>query len=61
MIDLKKERLKKGMTQEQLGNEVGVVRQMISNIENGVCRPSVETAQSISKILNLDWTKFFTV
>lgn len=59
MIDLKKERIKKGMTQEQLADEVGVIRQTISNIECGIARPSVETAQAIAKVLEFEWTLFF--
>lgn len=59
MIDLKEERVKNGITQEQLGREIGVTRQTISEIERGVNRPSVETAQAIAKMLGFDWTRFF--
>lgn len=59
MVNLKEERLKKGYTQEELGDKVGLVRQAISAIELGVRRPSVETAQAIGKVLDIDWTRFF--
>lgn len=59
MIDLKKIREAAGMTQEQLAGKVGVVRQTISNIECGLALPSVNTAQSIARVLEIDWFLFF--
>ena len=59
MIDLKKIREKKGMTQEQLADKVGVVRQTISNIECGLALPSVTNAQAIAQVLDFDWADFF--
>lgn len=59
MIDLKKQRMEKGMTQEQLANKVGVVRTTISNIECGLMRPSVEVAKLIGAELEFDWTLFY--
>lgn len=60
MLDLKKVREESGMTQEELGYKIGVVRQAISNIERGKTRPSVETAQAIGKTLGFDWILFFS-
>lgn len=59
MVNLREERLKRGYTQESLGKEVGLVRQAISNIENGINHPSVDTAQKLAKVLGFDWTRFF--
>lgn len=59
MVDLKKVRMEKGLTQEQLAEKVGVIRQTISNIECGLMRPSVETAKIIANVLEIDWTEFF--
>lgn len=59
MIDLKKARTEKGMTQEQLAEAVGVVRQTISNIECGLTLPSITNAQAIAQVLGFDWTNFF--
>lgn len=59
MIDLKKERTEKGLTQQELADKIGVVRQTISNIECGSMRPSVEVAKLISSVLEIDWTGFF--
>lgn len=59
MVDLKKIRTEKGMTQEQLAVEAGVIRQTISNIECGIALPSVDTAKAIGEILGFDWAEFF--
>jgi len=59
MIDLRKIREAAGMTQEQLAEKVGVIRQTISNIECGIALPSVPTAQAIGKVLEFDWADFF--
>lgn len=59
MVDLKKIREDKGLTQEQLADKVGVVRQTISNIECGLSLPSVVNAQAIAEILEFDWSDFF--
>lgn len=59
MVDLKKIRSEKGMTQEQLAAAIGVVRQTISNIECGLALPSITNAQAIAQVLDFDWTNFF--
>lgn len=59
MVDLRKIRTDAGMTQQQLADACHVVRQTICEIERGVNRPSIQTAQSIAGILNFDWTEFF--
>lgn len=60
MIDLRTERVKKGLSQAELARECGVVRQAISNVECGIATPSVKTAHAIGKVLGLDWTEFFS-
>lgn len=59
MVDLKNIRVKHGMTQKQLSEKCGVVRQAITNIECGANLPSVKTAKAIGKILGFDWALFF--
>ena len=59
MIDLKVIREQAGKTQQELADEVGVIRQTISNIECGISAPSVPTAMAIGKVLDLDWKGFF--
>ena len=60
MVDLRKAREAAGMTQEQLAEKVGVIRQTISNIECGISMPSVPTAKAISEVLDFHWTEFFS-
>lgn len=60
MIDLRKVRQEKGLTQNALAENVGVIRQTISNIECGLNRPSPELAMKLGEILEIDWSKFFT-
>lgn len=59
MVDLKKRREEAGMTQEQLAEKTGVIRQTISNIECGISSPSVQTAIAIGHVLEFNWTEFF--
>lgn len=59
MIDLKSLRLAKGLTQEQLAEKAHVVRTAITNIEQGLAKPSISTAKALAAILEFDWWKFF--
>ena len=57
--NLRKLRLAKGFTQEQLANELGIEISQISRIERGVINTSITTLYSISKVLNLDVSELF--
>lgn len=59
VIDLQKEREKKGLSQEQLANLIGVKRQALSGIERGLSLPSVENAKKLASVLDLKWSDFF--
>lgn len=52
-------RKKSNLTQQNIADEIGVTRQMISAIENGDAEPSVTTAKSLGNLLNFPWTRFF--
>lgn len=56
LIELRKQ---KKLSQQELAEKVGITRQMISAIENGDATPSVPKAQTISKLLGCEWTKFY--
>ena len=58
-MGLKEVREKKGMTQQELADKIGCVRQTISMIENGNNQLTVEMAKKISKVLKVKWTKLF--
>jgi predicted transcriptional regulator len=48
---VKQQRLKIGMTQKELANQVGVSTSMINQIESGRSAPSYETAKKIFEVL----------
>ena len=51
--------LRKGYTQTQIAEAVGITQQMYSFIELGVRRPSVEVAKKIASVMGFNWTRFF--
>jgi transcriptional regulator with XRE-family HTH domain len=57
--NLRKLRLEKGFSQEQLANELGVEVSQISRIERGLINTSILMLYSISKILKTPEAKFF--
>ncbi len=56
---LRNKRLEKKLTQSEIAEMAGVDVTMISKIELGERRPSVEVAKKIAAILSFNWTKFF--
>lgn len=46
------------LSQKQVSKLVGIERSYYTKIENGL-RPSVNVAQSIGRVMNIDWTIFF--
>lgn len=55
---IKQARLKKGLTQKELGRLSGVHEMSISKIERGIVVVKIETLQKIQKILSAEWVKF---
>lgn len=58
-MDLKKARLEKGLTQQQLAEMLGITRQTISHIECGRIKPSIDNAKAIANVLGFEWSNFF--
>lgn len=56
---LRKLRSERGLTQEQLANELGVEISQISRIERGVINTSATTIYEIAKVLKIDISKLF--
>ncbi len=52
--NLKRLRLAKGLTQDELAELLFVTRQTVSNYENGRSRPDIETLMTIAEILETD-------
>ena len=51
--------LRKGYTQTQIAEAVGITQQMYSAVELGVRRPSVDVAKKIAAVMGFNWTRFF--
>lgn len=54
---IKEIRLKKGLTQEELGNKTNISVRTIQRIENGEVAPRLYTLQSIATVLEIDYEK----
>jgi transcriptional regulator with XRE-family HTH domain len=57
-IALRKLRLAKKLTQEQLGFEAGLRRTFISSLELGEKQPSLATIQKLATVFELSMSKF---
>lgn len=57
--NLRKLRLAKGFTQEQLANELCVEISQISRIERGIINTSITTLYAISRTLKIEVSEFF--
>jgi transcriptional regulator with XRE-family HTH domain len=57
--NLRRIRLEKGYTQEQLANELGVEISQISRIERGVISTSIYTLYQFKLVLDIDLNEFF--
>ena len=57
--NLRKLRVAKGFTQEQLANELGVEISQISRIERGIINTSITTLYELSKVLKIDISELF--
>lgn len=56
---LRQTRENKGLTQEALAASIGITRQHVGLLENGVATPSVEVAKKIASVLGFEWTRFY--
>lgn len=50
---IKKYRIEKGLTQDQLAEKLSVTRQAISNWETGKTQPSIETLTALSALFDI--------
>lgn len=55
---LKKNRLEKGFTQEEVAKAAQIGRAYYTMIENGTRKPSVIVSKKIGEKLGFDWTIF---
>ena len=59
MVDLSKKREEAGLTQEELGQKLGISRQAVCALENGKNTPCVNTAKKLGEILGFDSSELF--
>jgi transcriptional regulator with XRE-family HTH domain len=52
MENLKKIRLERGKTQEELAKSIGVSQASLSLYESGICEPSFDTLRKMAKVLD---------
>ena len=53
------ERIKKGLTQRELAEMVGITQGWLSGIESGNRKPSVAVAKKIADVLEFEWSRLF--
>lgn len=58
-MDLKAERIKKGLTQQELAKALGISRSAYTNIENRKRKPTIKTAKKLGVILDFPWPNIF--
>lgn len=56
---LRDARNKKGMSQQQVAQVVGISAPSYNNIENGKFAPKVINAKAIGVVLGVDWRRFY--
>lgn len=56
---LVKMREEKGMSQNDVAVQSGIVQQSYQLIEKGENRPKIDTAKKIAAVLGFSWTKFY--
>lgn len=59
MVDIKKLRFAREMTQTELAKRAGVKVQLVSMLEHGKRKPTIGTAKALAPHLGVDWTDFF--
>lgn len=55
-----KQRIKKGLSQIELGKKIGVSHAMISNYENGNKSPQIITLKKLAEALDVDFNYLFS-
>ena len=59
MSQLRYWREQRGLSQEQLGQAVGVTNNAISQFERGVIKPRVQVCESLARALNVEFGVLF--
>ena len=58
-MNIKEKREKLGISQKALAEKVGISQSFLCDIEQGRCKPSLDTAVKLAKALKIKNIKFF--
>lgn len=58
-IDLAARRKEKGLTQAELGAEIGMAQRTVAAYESGERRPSIDVAKRLGEALDFPWAELF--
>lgn len=56
---LKDIRTEAGMTMKDIAEKIGITQVSYWQIEHGICKPKVENAKKIARVLDFDWQRFY--
>lgn len=60
-MNIKEKREQLGISQKELAKKVGISQSFLCDIEQGRCKPSIDTAVKLAKVLKIKDIKFFDV
>ena len=60
-MNIKEKREQLGISQKELAEKVGISQSFLCDIEQGRCKPSIDTAVKLAKVLKIKDIKFFDV
>lgn len=58
-MNIKEKREQLGISQKALAEKVGISQSFLCDIEQGRCKPSLDTAVKLAKVLKIKNIKFF--
>ena len=58
-MNIKEKRERLGISQKELAEKVGISQSFLCDIEQGRCKPSIDTAIKIAQVLDVADIKFF--
>lgn len=58
-MNLKEKRIKKGMTQQEVADAVGITDMAVSYYESGQRIPKPTMAKKLGELLDFDWTELY--
>lgn len=60
MMNIKERREQMGISQKELAEQAGISQSFLCDIEQGRCKPSIDTAVRLARVLDITEIKFFS-